>query len=201
MAAPVLGRGNAPVAVIVAAASAGLDPRLRTRFPDASVRDLVGADGVHEYPLYLLSLGGGKPAVEPSGPATTGGLPPVEFPLCTEAQRAGERDELGAPWPEGPALEEVPESPSLDEVILRRGSQRLMDGSATLPRGLLEWPMRAAMRGIDVPHWVVAHGVDDVAPGVYRWPDLGSPCAPAPSATSCCGSVSTSTWRPTPRTS
>src|SRR4029077_14691935 len=35
--------------------------------------------------------------------------------------------------------------------------------------------MRAALRGIDVPHWVAVHGVDDVAPGVYRWPDLDTP--------------------------
>ena len=50
-----------------------------------------------------------------------------------------------------------------------------MDRSRTLPRALLEWPMAAAMRGIDVPHWVVVHGVDDVTPGVYRWPDLSTP--------------------------
>ncbi|MEO8425296.1 MAG: hypothetical protein ABI595_15470 [Actinomycetota bacterium] len=163
-----------------AAASAGLEPRLRTLFPDASVRDLVGADGVNEYPVALVSLGDGQPAVEPSGPAATGSLPPVEFPLCTEAQRAGERDELGAPWPDAPALKEVPESPSLDEVILRRGSQRLMDRNATLPRRVVEWQMRAAMRGIDVPHWVAAHGVDDVTPGIYRWPDLDTPVRSCP---------------------
>ena len=69
-------------------------------------------------------------------------------------------------------MQEIPESASLDEVVLRRGSQRRMNRTATLPRRLLEWPMRAALRGIDVPHWVVVHGVDDVAPGVYRWPDL-----------------------------
>lgn len=157
------------------AASAGLQPRLRTLFPDASVRDLVGADGVHEYPVALMSLGDGQPAIEPSGPAVRGILAAVEFPLCTEAQRAGDRNDLGTPWPEAPRLPEIAQSPSLDEVILRRGSQRLMDRNATLPRRLLEWPMRAAMRGIDVPHWVVVHGVDDVAPGVYRWPDLETP--------------------------
>ena len=163
-----------------AAASAGLQPRLRTLFADASVRDLVGADDVHEHPLALLSLGDGQPAVEPSGRAATGTLPPVELPLCTEAQRAGEREELGAPWPEASALLEVPASPSLDEVVLRRGSQRRMDRSATLPRRLVEWPMRAALRGVDVPHWVVAHGVDDVAPGIYRWPDLETPLRSGP---------------------
>ena len=26
-----------------------------------------------------------------------------------------------------------------------------------------------------MPHWVVVHGVDGVAPGVYRWPDLYAP--------------------------
>ena len=35
--------------------------------------------------------------------------------------------------------------------------------------------MAAAMRGIDVPHWVVVHGVDDMAAGIYRWPDLDQP--------------------------
>jgi hypothetical protein len=35
--------------------------------------------------------------------------------------------------------------------------------------------MTAALRGIDVPHWVVVHGVDDVEPGVYAWPDLSTP--------------------------
>jgi len=39
----------------------------------------------------------------------------------------------------------------------------------------VDWPLRAALRGIGVPHWVVVHGVDGVAPGVYRWPDLERP--------------------------
>ena len=189
--------------LVAAAASAGLEPRLRTLFPDATVRELVGADGVHEYPLALLSLGDGEPAIEPTGPATHGELPPVEFPLCTEAQRAGERDELGAPWPRrAGAAGRAASRAALDEVVLRRGSQRLMDRDATLPRGSLEWPMRAAMRGIDVPHWVVVHGVDDVAPGVYRWPDLGHARPLGPTCvTSWCGSRWTSRSRRTRRTS
>jgi hypothetical protein len=158
-----------------AAASAGLCPRLRTLFPDASVRDLVGADGVHEYPLALLSFGDASPAVGASGPANRGTLPAVEFPLCTQAQRAGERDALGAPWPSPPVLADVPDSPPLDEVVRRRGSQRRMDRTATVPRRLLEWPPRAALGGVDVAHWVVAHGVDGTPPGVYRWPDLDQP--------------------------
>ncbi len=35
--------------------------------------------------------------------------------------------------------------------------------------------MAVAMRGIDVPHWVAVHAVDGVEPGIYRWPDLGTP--------------------------
>jgi hypothetical protein len=158
-----------------AAAGAGLSPHLRTTFPDGVVRDLVGADGVHEQPVAVLSLGDGEPAITPRGTAMHGELPPVELPLCTAAQRAGESDTLGDPWPDGPALNEMPESDSLDEVVRRRGSQRRMDRSATMPRESLEWPMTAALRGIDVPHWVAVHGVDDVAPGLYRWPDLATP--------------------------
>ena len=158
-----------------AAASAGLAPRLRSLFPDATIRELVGAEGVHEYPVALLTLGDGEPAIGSTGRATPGELPPVELPLCTAAQRAGERDAIGAPWPEPPLSDVPPSDYSLDEVVHRRGSQRLMDRSRTLPRPLLEWPMAAAMRGVEVPHWVAVHGVDDVAPGLYRWPDLSKP--------------------------
>jgi SagB-type dehydrogenase family enzyme len=158
-----------------AAASAGLAPQPRSLFPDRSVCRLVGADGVHEYPLFLLGLGAGEPAIGSAAVAATGDLPPVEFPLCTGAQRGGEREELGAPWPTGAPLAEVPGSGPLDEVIRRRGSQRRMDRTRTLPRQLLEWPMAAALRGVSVPHWVAVHGVDGVAPGLYRWPDLSRP--------------------------
>ena len=158
-----------------AAASAGLTPRLRTLFPDAMVTRLVGADGTHEYPLALLSFGDGEPAVTPTATASAGELPPVELPVCTQAQRAGDRDQLGSPWPDGAALTDVPRSDPLDAVILRRGSQRLMDRSKTIPRTSLEWPMTAALRGIDVPHWVAVHGVDGVDPGLYRWPALDTP--------------------------
>ena len=155
--------------------TAGLGPRLRTLFPDAVVRDLVGADGVHEFPVALVSLGDGRrrscrrvlPSRETFRPSSSHSAP--------QAQRAGERDELGEPWPDAPALQEIPASQPLDEVVLRRGSQRWMDPGGTLPRSVVAWQMDAAMRGIDVPHWVVAHGVAGVAPGVYRWPDLDTP--------------------------
>ncbi|HVF19194.1 MAG TPA: nitroreductase family protein [Mycobacteriales bacterium] len=169
--------GTVLAQLMAAAQSAGLPTRLRTRFPDAVVSELVGADRIHEYPLALLSLGDGTPAVAAAEPAEVGELPPVELPLCTAAQRAGDGDILGEPWPMPPALDVVPAADSLDDVVRRRGSQRLMDRSGTLTRSQLEWPMAAAMRGVDVPHWVVVHGVDGVEPGIYRWPDLATPLA------------------------
>lgn len=161
--------------LLAAAHSAGLAPAVRTLFPDATVAALVGADEVHEYPLALLTFGSGVPAIRPAGPATPGDLPREEFPLCTTAQRAGYRDALGSPWAEGAPLGDAPDSAPLDEVILRRGSQRRMDPARSLPRASLEWPLRAALRGIAVPHWVAVHNVDGVPPGVYRWPDLDAP--------------------------
>lgn len=80
--------------------------------------------------VAALSLGDGEPAIGSTGAAVAGELPPVELPLCTGAQRAGERDDLGAPWPEAQALPDFPPSDSLDEVVRRRGSQRRMDRSA-----------------------------------------------------------------------
>lgn len=162
-----------------AAASDGLAPRVRSLFPDDAVRALVGADGVHEYPLVLLTFGDGSPAPAPSGPAAAGVLPQVELPLCTQAQQAGERDVLGSPWPVGAAVAGRPAAAgTLDEVVLRRGSQRLLDPARTLPRADVEWALAVALRGIAVPHLVAVHGVDDLAPGVYAWPALDVPVVP-----------------------
>ena len=71
--------------------------------------------------------------------------------------------------------EEPPESVALDEVILRRISTRVMDGSRSLSRELFEWSLAASMRGSRVPHFVAVHAVDDVEPGLYRWPSLEVP--------------------------
>ena len=77
------------------------------RFPDAQVARLVGADGTHEFPVALVTLGDGEPAIRPGGEAATGAVDhaPLEFPLVTLAQRAGDGDELGEPWPEAAPLD------------------------------------------------------------------------------------------------
>lgn len=169
--------------VLAVADSAGVIARLYTRFPDPVVSALVGADRVHEFPVAVVALGGGSPAVVAGGPAAMGAVDadPVEFPLITAAQAAGERDDLGPPWGRGAPVD-VPlgASPPIDDVVLARGSQRRMDPDGSLPAAFLRTSLAAAMRGIDVSHRVVVHAVDGVEPGLYRWPDLASPVLAGP---------------------
>jgi hypothetical protein len=164
--------------LLATADSAGITARLHTRFPDAAVTALVGADGVHEWPVAVVALGDGSPALETIGPSVAGEVDaaPLEFPLVTQAQRAGERDALGPPWDrgeriEGPAVGSHP----IEAVALARGSQRRMDPTRGLPERLLRTSMSAALRGIELAHFVAVHDVDGIAPGIYRWPDLARP--------------------------
>ena len=164
--------------LLAAADSAGVPASIRTRFPDAAVAALVGADGVHEWPVAVVALGDGAPALDTTGSATTGDVDaaPVEFPLVTAAQRAGDRDTLGPPCDRGAPVEAPARGADpVETVVLARGSQKLMDPARGLPERLLRTSMLAAMRGVDVPHFVVVHDVDGIAPGVYRWPDLSAP--------------------------
>ena len=79
--------------------------------------EVIGADGVHEFPLLLLSFSDRPPAVKPSGPATRGVLPEIEFPLVTAAQHSGDRDVLGDPWPMGAPLPNAPDSEPLEPLL------------------------------------------------------------------------------------
>jgi hypothetical protein len=153
-------------------------PRLYTRFPDADVTRLVGADGTHEFPLAVVTLGAGEPAIEPTGEAVTGAVdtkPPLEFPLVTMAQHAGNEDELGEPWPSPP-----PPPADVEAVILRRGSTRIMDPQATISRDVFTACLEAALPGAPVAEFIAVHGVDDQPPGLYRWPDLETPLRGGP---------------------
>jgi hypothetical protein len=164
--------------LLAAADSAGIPARLHTRFPDETVAALVGADRVHEWPVAVVVLGDGTPALNATGSAAVGAVDaaPVEFPLVTGAQRAGERDTLESAWARGAPVD-VPLSGGepVEAVVLARGSQRLMDPSRALPMSLLSTSLAAALRGVAVPHWVVVHNIDGILPGVFRWPDLLSP--------------------------
>ncbi len=164
------------------AASAGLPWHLHLHFPDADLAALVGADGVREFPVALVTLGGGAPATRAGGPAVAGVDDPTfrEFPLVTATRQAGDLTDLGPAEPATGPLDaalaaSVPASAPVDDVILARGSTRRMDRAATLPRATLEFAVAAAVRGVHEPQFVAVHGVEGVAPGLYRWPDLEAP--------------------------
>ena len=160
--------------------SAGVPAHLYTRFPDHAVTNVVGADGVHEWPVAVVALGDAAPAIDATGMAVAGDVDaaPLEFPLVTAAQRAGDRGELGEPWDfSAPAEPPHPHDAGrpIDEVVLARGSQRLMDPTRGLSAEVLTTSMRVAMRGISLPHFVAVHDVPEIEPGIYRWPDLATP--------------------------
>jgi hypothetical protein len=164
--------------LLAATDSAGIAAQLYTRFPDQAVADLVGADGVHEWPVAIVALGEDAPALNATGPAAPGAVDnaPVEFPLITSAQRAGEQETLGAQWDRGAPVDvALHGGESVEKVVLARGSQALMDSSRGLSKNLLLTSLGVALRGISVPHWIVVHDVDGLTPGVYRWPDLSTP--------------------------
>ena len=164
--------------LLAAADSAGLAASLYSRFPDRAVAELVGADGVHEWPVAVVALGEGEPALESTGPAAAGEVDadPVELPLATAAQRAGDRERLGEPWARGEPVQ-VPElgAAPVEEVVLSRSSQRRMDPEGSLSSPVALSILAASLRGVSVPHFVVVHAVDGIEPGVYRWPELGVP--------------------------
>jgi hypothetical protein len=133
---------------------------------------------VHEWPVAVVALGDGSPAIDAAGPAAAGDVDaaPLEFPLITAAQHAGDRDALGTPWNRGapvdvPALGHEP----IETVVLARGSQRRMDPTRGLPDSTLRTSLLAALRGVDLPHRFVVHDVESFTPGLYRWPDLSGP--------------------------
>ncbi|HYO42456.1 MAG TPA: nitroreductase family protein [Candidatus Limnocylindrales bacterium] len=163
------------------AEAGGYRPRLITRFPDAAVARLVGADGTQEFPLAIVILGRGEPAIGPGGEAATGAIDvaPVEFPLVTLAQHAGDREWLGEPWPTGQQVEgDLPATDDLDTVILRRGSARTLDATAAVDRGTFERTLAVSLRGTRVPHFIAVHTVEGLEPGLFRWPDLERPLRP-----------------------
>jgi hypothetical protein len=167
--------------LLAMADSAGLAAALYTTFPDVAVGALTGADLVHELPVAVVGLGDTAPALDSAGAAATGQVDalPVEFPLVTAAQRAGERDRLGRPWDRGaPVSVPALASPPVEGVIAARGSQRRMNSTRGLPQELLRTCMSVAVRSVGVPHWVVAHDVEGLTAGVYRWPDLQAPVRP-----------------------
>jgi SagB-type dehydrogenase family enzyme len=176
----------------------GLDVRLWTGFADDDVARLVGVDGVTEMPLTIVSIGATDPPAVPSD------LPPLDvevepisprpivFPLLVEAQRAGVLADAAAveEWraravdgnPARTVIDPPPANApgSIEEVILRRGSTRIMRPE-TAPAALLQWGMAYAGRPVPadfvtpgttpLEHNLSVHGIEGVDPGAYRWRD------------------------------
>jgi hypothetical protein len=150
---------------------------------------------VSEFPLAIARIGANDGSVdtpdadalelevEPLSPR------PITFPLVTEAQQGGALDDVDAvaAWrsradgvPAGPATLDPPPgatSESIESVILRRGSTRLMRRE-TSPHALLDWAMGVATRPVPadfaapgatlVEHYLSVHAVEGIAPGAYR---------------------------------
>ena len=121
--------------LLAAADSAGLDAVALHALPrPRRSRALVGADGVHEWPVAVVAFGD-EPALDATGKATAGEVDaaPVEFPLETEAQRAGDADTLGEPWERGEPVDvPEPERGPVEQVVLSRSSQRRMNPDRSL---------------------------------------------------------------------
>ena len=182
--------------LLAVADSAGIATRLWVGFVDDEIRDLVGVDGIRELPLVVVSFGAGSPpeqeasaeplelAVDPISPA------PITFPLVTAAHRAGDLPDAtavegwrlsGASLGQASTTEVGPPAEArgstIDEVILRRGSTRVMRREE-VPAGALTWPLAVASRALPwdvVPdhrtlagHHVNVHAVAHVEPGAYQ---------------------------------
>jgi SagB-type dehydrogenase family enzyme len=176
----------------------GLHARVVAGFVDDDIARLVGVDGVTEFPLALVTIGDGDAIevppdlapldvdVEPISPR------PITFPLIAEAQRAGALPDAdavaawraravdGAPTRRSVDPPRDTTGESIDQVILRRGSTRIMRPE-TAPRPLLDWGMAAAARPAPadfvregttlLEHDLALHGIEGVDPGAYRWRD------------------------------
>lgn len=197
---------GAMLANLLAVADAqGVETRVLLGFRDAALCELLGIDEVTELPLAVVRIGtpvGETPAAEPppaEEPAklseldedTTPVAPaPIELPLVTEAQRAGDLSDAEEvrrwravrpgglePTASPPAPPARPPMEPVEEVILRRGSTRMMRHD-TVTSDLLDWgivaaqyaPLDVVPRGSTLlTYGLSVHGVEGVEPGLYGW--------------------------------
>lgn len=185
--------------LIAVADAGGVDSRVLLGFVDTAVAALTGLDQVHEFPVALATFGSAGDAAPESPPVTPlevedppiAQRAPVLFPVMRDSHRAGDLADAAAveawrsgrsaaaagtrPFPiDRPA---VPKPMSMEEVILRRGSTRVMRGD-TVPSATLEWALPVAARPMPsdfvdpgvtlLDHFAAVFAVDGVIPGLYR---------------------------------
>ena len=171
----------------------GVPARVLTGFADPAVADVLGIDGVDEFPLAVVALGDDPvfPRHGTLGPLgvrrARRSVSPVQFPVVTATQRAGELadDAAVAQWRAvaGGEAKETPtwrvprsDSQSVTSVILQRGSTRIFRRDVVAAR-VLHDAMTAA--GAAIPgdasgvllHDLTVHAVDGVESGAYTWSD------------------------------
>jgi SagB-type dehydrogenase family enzyme len=190
---------GAIIANLLAVAEAyGVPARILLGFVDSALRRQLGIDGTEEFPVAVITIGGpGKPGetdgcAPPRLEATPLSPAPIEFPLITRVQRAGDlaTAEQVAAWraadPAGPPPAHAVDPPAsapdepIESVILRRGSTRRMR-HGVVPAELLRWGMAVATRHLPadaVPagatllsHQLAIHAVQGMEPGLYFWVD------------------------------
>jgi SagB-type dehydrogenase family enzyme len=183
------------------AEASGLPARVYVGFVDRAVGELVGADGIQELPLAVATIGPGERG--PTAPAETEPLAaltvptapiaphPIHFPLVQQAHDDGGLADpeavqgwraaaasLGRPTSDALEVPGDAGAEALENVILRRGSTRLMRRD-TVPKDLLTWGVGVCSRPVPcdftgagttlVDHFLAVHAVDDIEPGAYRW--------------------------------
>ncbi|MEA2565352.1 MAG: hypothetical protein QOD49_529 [Actinomycetota bacterium] len=174
------------------AAASGLPARVVMGFDDAAVERLLGIDGRHEFPLCLLTIGGGSTAPAaaevPDLALATRPLSAeeIEYPQIVAAQDSG-RLQTGevAGWRGNGAGSARPGSGTapgpgdlLESVIRRRGSARSFDRKP-MPVDALTSMLAPATRGVPADYapagsrlvepYLIANRVDGLGAGAYRF--------------------------------
>jgi hypothetical protein len=124
----------------------------------------------------VVSLGDDAPALETSGPAASGEVDadPVEFPLDTAAQRAGDLEALGEPWPRGDPVDVLDEGTApVEQVVPSRSWQRWMDPQGSLSQRVTLSILAARAARRLAPSFRRRARRRRHGARVYRWLDLG----------------------------
>ncbi|HXF56044.1 MAG TPA: SagB family peptide dehydrogenase [Actinomycetota bacterium] len=185
--------------LLAGARAAHLPVRVVLGFADREVEDLLGLDGVREFPLCLVAVGRGEavaPASAPPHPARFPERPfsrrEFTFQAIREVNDAGRLDvEAVQAWraragalapgpsrpPAEPFREDLPRD-SVDDVVRRRGSARFFAPGA-LPLEVLRTVLSAATRGAPTDYalegsslvqpYLVVNAVRGMVPGAYVW--------------------------------